>query len=186
MAIRSISEYLVSGEAHDINISGNIGYLSLSDAEYNGMFLRIENGLTSLYRADNSDVTWTDTDNTVVLLNSSPNQVLDVVIIDHDVPAEELATFLVSGKVSNSKNSAEELYIQVRDDGVPMGSGGIVQLLKNEMNKTFVFSGNIGEDIAQDSVVSVEFSASSANALTLNGDELMTTIEITLPQAVPV
>ncbi len=184
--MRAAKEYLRSGEAEDIVVSGNIGYKIVQDPQYNGMFQRITNGVTSLYRAKNQDVEWSDTDSTDVAMTTTAAELLSVTTSGYSIGAGDDATFTISGMVTNANAQNQTLYIVVKDDGTQIGSTIEVPMLKQESDKIFAVSRDIGVDIAQDSVITVEFYASTGSGVTLNGTQVNTKINIILPRAAPV
>ncbi len=180
---RNINDFLVSGEASNIVVNGNIGYASVSDPSFDNMFLRVENGITSLYRAPDQDVHWEDIDTTEFALTTSAQEVLSVTI-DQEMTTDD-GSFVVSGKVSNSRNQDQTMTIITKDDGVQVGIGTI-DLLPEENGKLFAFSGGLSGNIASGSVITVEFYANQAGNLTLNGTAVATKLKLTKAQAAPV
>ncbi len=183
MATRNINEFLVSGEAQDIVVAGNIGYLQVQDVSYDGMFQRVEGGITSLYKAKDQDVHWEDTDTTEVALTTSAQEVLSVAI-DQEMTVDD-GSFVIAGQVSNSKNQDQVMTIVVKDDGAQVATG-TVDLLSEETGKLFAFSGGLSGNIASGSVVTVEFSGNQNGNLTLNGTAVATKIKLTKAMAAPV
>ena len=183
MGVRNIGDYLASGEAGNLLLSGNIGYLVAQDPSYDGMFMRLQGGVTSLYRAPDQDVHWTDEDSTEVLLTTTANSLLSVTT-DMDLTSAD-GSYRITGIASNSTNQDVTMTVTVKDDGVVIGSRPI-DLVKEETTKQFVFSGSLDDPIASGSVLTVEFIASKANAITLNGTNSPTKIDLTKAQAAPV
>ncbi len=180
---RRITEYLASGEADNLVLTGNIGYLAAQDSSYDGMFLRVENGITSLYKAKDQDIHWEDEDATSILLSDTPQEILSITITE-DVLSTD-GSFVIGGQVTNTHNKDVNLEIIVKDDGVQIATGTITTL-KEESNKIFAFSGALEATIASGSVITVEFSGDRANVLTLDGNALATRIKVTKAQAAPV
>ncbi len=180
---RDIAEYLVSGEADNIVVAGNIGYAAVQDPMYNGMFQRIENGITTLYKVVDQDVHWEDEDTTSVPVTTTSTELLSVTI-DQDM-LEDDGSFSISGSVDNNSNKALVLDIDIFDDGFNVGYGSVT-LLKNETGKLFAFSGGLSGTMLAGSVVTVNFSTSESGALVLRGDVIATKIKLTKAQAAPV
>ncbi len=181
---RNITEYMVSGDLNDILVAGNIGYTVANVPEAEDMFMRIgAGGVTSLYRAPDQDVHWEDSDTSEIPLTTTPNEILSVTI-DQDMTVGD-GSFVISGQASNSDNKDRVITVTVKDDGAVIATGE-VNLLGDETDKLFAFSGGISSPVLSSSTITVEFEASTNGDLTLNGTSIATKIKITKALAAPV
>ena len=166
-----------------IDIAQNIRFAVANGVEDEGLFLRIgADGWLSTYRAPDQDAHWEDTDNTSIALTTTGNPVLSVTP-DQDVLTSD-GSYEISGKLDNTTGQEKTVTLAVKDDGVP-GETTTIILAKNELGKTFIFSGGVVSTIASGSVMTIEFSANNTG-VNLRGDSLVTKLVLTKAQAAPV
>ena len=182
--IPQVNTHLASGNcpsivAGDIETLGQIIYDAASNSIYEGMFLRIgPGGTTVLYKAPDQDEHWEDTDATDVTVVITPNSLLSVTPVptSGDITTGT-GSYLVSGKVSNSNNNTRILTIEMFDDGVSVGSVDVT-VAGLDSGKIFTFSAAIAATIVSGSVITCKFSTTTNSDLTLLGTELETKLEI--------
>ena len=183
MAVEELNDILRAGTVDDIVVADNIGYIKANVPEADGMFLKVVNGITALHRFPDQDIHWIDTDTTSVPLNGTPNEVLSTTINQDMLPED--GSYIISGQLSNSRNQDLTVTIDVKDDGVIVGTQD-VPIAADQAGKLFAFSGAINNTIASGSVVTVEFSASFNGVVTLDGNLVATKMDLTKAQAAPV
>ena len=180
---RTIKDYLASGEVDNIVIDGNIGYPKLQGAEYDNMFLRLAGGQQSLYRAQDQDIHWVDTSNTLVTLTTTEQIILTTLAIDEEIlAADKDGSFYLICKLTNTKNTTEDTLINIYDDGVLIGTTTL-SLARDEKDKNVSFSGLTESDIASGSVITVGF---TGDGVELQGDVYLTKFQLTKAKAAPV
>ncbi len=182
MATRSAKEYLGSGEAENLVVSGNVGYLAVQDSAYNGMFLRVENGITGLYKAPDQDTHWEDVDNTQKVLDTVDTEILSITT-DEELTADN-GSYIVSCRLDNTSNQTRDVTIHAEINGTS-GSSTIYGLEKNEIDKSVLISGVIDSTVASGAVINVWFDSSGAG-VELRGDILETKLKVTAAKSAPV
>ena len=184
MPVRDINEYLESGDVGGIAVSENIRLKLVEDPEYEDMFLRIgANGLLSVYRVPDQDVHWEDTDNTNLVISTSPTVVLSVTP-NLDVTPDD-SSFSISGRLDNNANQSRVVTVRVVINGVP-GSTQFINLDKNQQARLFVFSGSVDSTVTAGQVVDIEFESSSGSLVSLRGDITISKFTLTKANANPV
>ncbi len=182
MAKRPINEFLSSGEAGNIVISGNMGYTAAADPAFDDMFLRVTNGVTNLYRAPDRDVHWADADTGSIAVTTSPVEILSV------TPDQQLVStdsgYQINGRLDNTQNQTRQVTMTVLFDSVPAATVTI-DLDKNQINVPISYTGLIDTPVDAGTVVSVTFEA-DGTGVNLKGDLVATTIKITKAQSAPV
>ncbi len=182
MGLRKMKEYLTSGEVKDILLSGNIGYSAVKDAAYDDMFLRVTNGVTTLYRAKDQDVHWADAETNNVVLTTSPAELLSVTPDQQLVSAD--SGYKITGRLDNMQNQAKQVTMSVLFDSVPVATVDI-DLDKEQINVPISYTGLIDAPVDAGTVISVTFEA-DGTGVQLRGDLIATTIKITKAQSAPV
>ncbi len=168
---------LESGDVNDIIMGGNINFASRADPSYNDMFLRLQDGFISLYRADSQDKVWTDTDNASVPLSTTAVEILSITIDGVPVTPNN-GSYTLGFSVSNTSNQNVALDTIVKAGGTEVGRQNTV-IPSNYSGKIIMLSGVVVSQIDIGTVVTVEFEAASNGNLTINGDDTLSTFEIT-------
>ncbi len=174
--VGAIRELLVD----NLHVISNIQMLAASDPAYEDMFIRIgQNGLFSLYRMPNQDHTWEVIDDRHLAITTGGIYPLADLTLDLYPLTVENGSYGLAYTVSNtSTNKDRDLTITVYDDGVSMGSE-TVTILQNASNQSMFLSGTPSAEVAQNSVITVSFEASTNGDLVLNGDVSVTKLKIT-------
>jgi len=182
MATRNIKEYLESGEANNIIMAGNIKFNVVEDPAYDNMFMRVDGGVVSLYRAPDQDVHWTDADTANIAMTTSPVELLSI------APDQELVSadsgYKILGRLDNTVNQIRTVIITILYDAVPQGTVNI-ELDKEQTNVPISYMGLIQTPVPAGTVISVTFEASGIG-VDLRGDAVATSIKVTKAQAAPV
>ena len=184
---RNINDVMSSGEVEEMEttnviVGGNIGYTQAADPEYNNMFMRVYNGVTTLYKAPDQDVKWSVNDTTNISVGTTEIELLSLVNDGHDVTAEN-GSFMFYAKVDNDSNFTATLTITFKVDGTPVGSQKVQEVAKKSYGIPISIFGN-AIAIAAGSAISV--SIVSDRTVALRGDLSPTTFTVTEAQAAPV
>ena len=182
MATRNIKEYLESGEANNIILGGNIKFNVVEDPAYDNMFMRVDGGVVSLYRAPDQDVHWTDADTANIAMTTSPVELLSI------APDQELVSadsgYKILGRLDNTVNQIRTVIITILYDAVPQGTVNI-ELDKEQTNVPISYMGLVQTPVPAGTVISVTFEASGIG-VDLRGDAVATSIKVTKAQSAPV
>ena len=96
MAIRSIKEYLESGDVNGITVGDNITMKKTNATVYEDMYWRVGvGGVFALHRVQEADVEWVDTTATQSELSTGYVQVLSVTV-DEEVLSTQ-GSYVISG-----------------------------------------------------------------------------------------
>ena len=177
-----LNTIMASGEIDTVIVTSNVGYLKAT-ASANGMFLRVQNGLTTLYRIPDQDVHWKSSNATnfpVNIIASSPLNVTP----DQNVLVSD-GSFSVSGKLDNNSNQEIIVTIKALNNGVEIGNGSVT-LLRSELGKIFVFSGPIGLDVTSGNNVEITVETTIDGVVNLRGDSVVSDFTLTKAKANPV
>ncbi len=182
MAVINAKDYLESGQANNIILAGNIGYVAAQDPLYDDMFLRVTNGITNLYRAPDRDVHWADAETNNVAITTSPVELLSV------TPDQQLVStdsgYKITGRLDNTQNQTRQVTMSILFDAGQVATVNI-DLDKNQTNVPISYTGLIDTPVDAGTVISVTFEA-SGTGVQLRGDLIATTIKITKAQSAPV
>jgi len=182
MAVKNINEFLSSGQAENIVVSGNIGYSAIQDPSYNGMFLRVENGVTGLYKAPDQDTHWVDTDTTQRTLDTVDTEILS--ITTNEELTSDNGSYTVSCRLDNTSNQTRSVTIHAEINGAP-GEPQVYELAKNEVERSVLVSGAISQTYASGAVINIWFDC-DGTGVELRGDILETKLTVTAAKSAPV
>ena len=180
-----LTDILSSGEINNIVVAGNIGYKAAEGGEYNGMFLRLFNGQTSLYRAPDQDLHWQDnnTTNFVIDENTTGTPIPDLTV-DHEVTVEN-GSFIFYAQVDNlSSNMDCNITVTFKDGSTIIGTPPMITIDKGDLGRPINIFGSVGTAIPAGHSITVE--VYPTEDIKLRGDISPTTFKITEAQAAPV
>ncbi len=188
MAVVELNDVLASGDvknivtADNIVVGGNIGYSQIQDPAYDDMFMRVTNGVTTLYRAPDQDVHWKDANLNNLALTTSPSELLSV------TPNLELTVddsgYKITGRLDNTQNQTRQVTLRILYDTVQV-STAIIAMDKLQTNVPISYTGLITDPVSAGTVIAVTFEA-NASGVQLRGDIVATGLQVTKAQSAPV
>ncbi len=179
---RHIQDYFNSGEAKNLILTGNIGYLAVQDSAYNGMFLRVENGITGLYKAPDQDIHWEDIDGTQRELDQADTKILEITT-DAELNATN-GSYMMMCMLEKSGGGKSKVDIHAEING---SSSSSIQIEIEEKDGPIqaVLNGSIDSTIPAGAVINIWFDCDTPN-VNLKGDILETRLKVTAAQSAPV
>jgi hypothetical protein len=182
MAIRTIDDYMASGECSELVIDGTQQFKQVSDGSAAGFFARVnENGVLYGHKVVDQDIVWQHEEHTDVLLTSAEQNVCELTV-DADVTAAK-GSWAIAGRLDNTERFEANVTITAKVDGA-VAKTNTFKIAKNQSGFPLSSWGDFLNDMAAGSVVSIWLSADKD--VRLRGDLTPTTLRITEAQAAPV
>jgi len=175
--VAELKDILASGDIDELVVGEQLGLSAADSAEFEGAYLRVgAGGIVYYYQMPDTDTTWIDTDNTDIALTTTENSVLSTTP-DQDVTTAD-GSYTVEGKLANTAPQDRVVTISVYVAGVFANSMD-VNVARNDLDRIFLVSGNLANDIPSGSLVEVRFVVDVTGSVTLKGTETLTKATLT-------